>query len=106
MDETLPLSVACENPASSSGAAEPAMALFQPMDVVREIDPWTAGQLERLWGCEAFETYVDSLIANPARGGPRLRLPTELINALLALAAHHLAMRKSGAGPGSIDVWL
>lgn len=106
MDDTVPVAVVSHDLLPVQEAAEPAMALFQPMGVVREIDPWMAGQLERLWGCEAFETYVESLTESPLRGRRLRRLPPELISALLALSEHHAAHRELGAEPGSIDVWL
>ncbi len=87
----------------SQAAARSAMTIrrFQPIAVIRACDSALADRMAELWATPAFDELVRSLFEGE-RGRPR-GVPLELLNAILALEAHHNA---HGHAPGSIGVWV
>ncbi len=82
------------------------IALFQPIEVIRELDPAIAGRLQDLWGNEALHAYVDGL-THRTGGVRRAPMDARLLNALLALVEHHASRLRSSEAPlGPITVWV
>jgi hypothetical protein len=87
--------------AANDGVEDLAVSLFQPLGILRSRAPHVAECVQRLWGDDAVELYLDHLVRRVRGHGAGL--DHHALHAALALLEHHKFHRQRS---GSATDWL